>query len=289
MGAYLSSPITSKDTWEGSGPDLQFGGSSMQGWRRTMEDAHLAETSVGNDASMSLFGVFDGHGGAEVAKFCQKHFVNEVLRLKESEEGIDEILVRAFHRMDEMLRDGRYLSEIENMKTKEGNEDGDEAGEEGEGGAMDALDLLKRVFQLKRFMGNDGQGEGGAGNSGAASKPERDPEEMVQAGCTAVVAIKKGNELYVANAGDSRGVLGRAGKAIALSEDHKPASEIERSRIVAAGGFLSEIGGVCRVNGNLNLSRAIGDLRYKANAELPAKDQIISAEPDIRKFTLTGQ
>lgn len=261
----------------------------MQGWRRTMEDAHLAETSVGNDASMSLFGVFDGHGGAEVAKFCQKHFVNEVLRLKESEEGIDEILVRAFHRMDEMLRDGRYLSEIENMKTKEGNEDGDEAGEEGEGGAMDALDLLKRVFQLKRFMGNDGQGEGGAGNSGAASKPERDPEEMVQAGCTAVVAIKKGNELYVANAGDSRGVLGRAGKAIALSEDHKPASEIERSRIVAAGGFLSEIGGVCRVNGNLNLSRAIGDLRYKANAELPAKDQIISAEPDIRKFTLTGQ
>ena len=37
---------------------------------------------------------------------------------------------------------------------------------------------------------------------------------------------------------------------------------------MAAGGFLSEIGGITRVNGNLNLSRAIGDLRYKMNAEV---------------------
>ena len=43
---------------------------------------------------------------------------------------------------------------------------------------------------------------------------------------------------------------------------------------------------MCRVNGNLNLSRAIGDLKYKANSGLPAKDQIISAEPDIRHVTL---
>jgi hypothetical protein len=52
------------------------------------------------------------------------------------------------------------------------------------------------------------------------------------------------------------------------------------------GGFLSEIGGVCRVNGNLNLSRAIGDLKYKGNVELPPKDQIITAQPDVRKITL---
>ena len=84
---------------------------------------------------------------------------------------------------------------------------------------------------------------------------------MVQAGCTAVVAIKRGDELYVANAGDSRGVLCRGTKAVALSEDHKPAHDVEKNRIIAAGGFLSDIGGVCRVNGNLNLSRAIGDLR----------------------------
>ena len=36
-----------------------------------------------------------------------------------------------------------------------------------------------------------------------------------------------------------------------------------------------------RVNGNLNLSRAIGDLKYKGNDTLSAKDQIITAQPDI--------
>lgn len=135
----------------------------------------------------------------------------------------------------------------------------------------------------------DANGQGGEGGLKLDGEGSSDPEEsLVQAGCTAVVAVKFGNELYVANAGDSRGVLSRGGKAVALSEDHKPAHETERMRIIAAGGFLSEIGGVCRVNGNLNLSRAIGDLKYKSNVELPAKDQIITAQPDIRKVRLLG-
>lgn len=37
---------------------------------------------------------------------------------------------------------------------------------------------------------------------------------------------------------------------------------------------LSPTHRACRVNGNLNLSRAIGDLKYKASPELPAKDQV---------------
>ncbi len=41
-----------------------------------------------------------------------------------------------------------------------------------------------------------------------------------------------------------------------------------------------------RVNGNLNLSRAIGDLKYKGNTELHPKDQIITAQPDIRHISL---
>jgi protein phosphatase 1G len=57
-----------------------------------------------------------------------------------------------------------------------------------------------------------------------------------------VVAVLKGRELFVANAGDSRAVLGRAGTAVALSEDHKPASTSEKQRITDAGGFVSEVG-----------------------------------------------
>merc|ERR1712142_1407262 len=42
------------------------------------------------------------------------------------------------------------------------------------------------------------------------------------AGCTAVVVMTKGKELWCANAGDSRCVAGIKGSAKALSVDHKP-------------------------------------------------------------------
>ncbi|KAK2588023.1 hypothetical protein KPH14_004097 [Odynerus spinipes] len=102
-------------------------------------------------------------------------------------------------------------------------------------------------------------------------------------GCTAVVAILKENELYVANAGDSRCVLCRDGQALELSLDHKPEDEPEMERIVKAGGKVTADG---RVNGGLNLSRALGDHAYKQNTVLPPQEQMISALPDVRHITI---
>lgn len=73
-----------------------------------------------------------------------------------------------------------------------------------------------------------------------------------------------------ANAGDSRAVISVAGVAEPLSYDHKPANESELRRILAAGGYV-EFG---RVNGNLALSRALGDFLYKQNKELPEEEQV---------------
>ena len=103
------------------------------------------------------------------------------------------------------------------------------------------------------------------------------------------MALLAGRELFIANAGDSRAVLCRGGTAVALSDDHKPGQPTERQRIIAAGGFLSDWGGICRVNGNLSLSRAIGDLKYKMNEDLHRKDQIVTAEPEVRSITLTEE
>lgn len=80
-------------------------------------------------------------------------------------------------------------------------------------------------------------------------------------GCTAnVVYVNyKQNKVYVANSGDSRSVMGTKGNCIPLSFDHKPENEGERKRIYAAGSVVTE----GRVDGNLNLSRALGDLKHK--------------------------
>jgi len=102
-------------------------------------------------------------------------------------------------------------------------------------------------------------------------------------GCTAVVALLVGRDLYVANAGDSRCVVCRNGKAIEMSFDHKPEDEPERNRITKAGGRVTPDG---RVNGGLNLSRAIGDHAYKTNKDLPLTEQMISPVPDVKKLTI---
>lgn len=41
-----------------------------------------------------------------------------------------------------------------------------------------------------------------------------------------------------------------------------------------------------RVNGGLNLSRAIGDHAYKMNKDLKPEEQMISAMPDVKKVSL---
>lgn len=102
-------------------------------------------------------------------------------------------------------------------------------------------------------------------------------------GCTAVVALLHEKDLYVANAGDSRCVVCRNGKALEMSFDHKPEDQIEFDRIQKAGGRVTLDG---RVNGGLNLSRAIGDHGYKMNKKMPPEEQMISALPDIKKITI---
>lgn len=222
MGIYLSKPNTTKNSQVGDGPNLKYGVSSMQGWRMTMEDSHISEPHFTDTAS--LFAVFDGHGGAEVAKFCSKHFPPALKSNASYQQGNYKLaLEETFLKMDEML-----LSN------------------EGPG--------LLREFRAESDVNNS------------------------FAGCTANVVLIVNGIIYVANAGDSRAVLYSVdSEVIPLSTDHKPDLEVEKQRIHNAGGYVSD----GRVNDNLNLTRAIGDLEYKKNPALKPQEQIISAFPDV--------
>ncbi|EIW73107.1 hypothetical protein TREMEDRAFT_25513, partial [Tremella mesenterica DSM 1558] len=104
-------------------------------------------------------------------------------------------------------------------------------------------------------------------------------------GCTAVVGLVTTDGRIIANAGDSRSVLGYKGIAKDLSHDHKPTNAGETARITSAGGFV-EFG---RVNGNLALSRAIGDFEFKQNYSLEPEKQIVTCDPEITTHNIDGE
>lgn len=74
----------------------------MQGWRNQQEDSHIADLKLPNGEA--IFGVFDGHGGKEVALFVQKKFIETFKKLPEYKNGnYEDALRKCFITMDEMM------------------------------------------------------------------------------------------------------------------------------------------------------------------------------------------
>ena len=97
-------------------------------------------------------------------------------------------------------------------------------------------------------------------------------------GCTAVTVMITPTHIVCASVGDSRCVIGTVdGEAISLSEDHKPENFDERKRIEEAGGFVF----MNRVNGELAMSRALGDFQYKINDRKDFSQQMVICVPDV--------
>ncbi|KAF1330210.1 Protein phosphatase, partial [Globisporangium splendens] len=218
MGNFLTSPITDKETLTGAGNNLVFGLSAMQGWRTSMEDSHIVQIKPpGFPEDVSIFAVFDGHGGRLAAAAAEDLMVQHIVAAFDARgffkttqptpEEIGTALTAAFLTLDAKIRTNPEVQ-----------------------------------------TGSD------------------------QSGCTAIVAYVTKEHIIVANAGDSRSVLGKNGNMKPMSFDHKPMNESERKRIEKAGGM---------VRGN----RVNGDL---ARPDLRAEEQQVSAEPDITIEKLDG-
>jgi len=242
-------------TEHGHASKLTWAVSQMQGWRVAMEDAHVVKLQLGHPlASWALFGVFDGHGGAAVSARVASDLPGELVKaasiLLDSIQ--DEIKL-----VSQAIR--RALLALDNSLRLEGH---------GQRGILPGI-AESEVKNLYSFMGS-----------------------------TAIVALVRCDgspkwcaprQVVVANLGDSRGLISRAGHAMVLSHDHKPHVDAERQRIERAGGYVSQVGLDLRIDGwGLNITRALGDFHYKNREDLPTELQKVSSHADITTFDLSA-
>ncbi|PIN22300.1 Serine/threonine protein phosphatase [Handroanthus impetiginosus] len=173
-----------------------------------------------------FFGVYDGHGGSQVANYCRDRVH---LALEEEIKNVKEPLVNG---STKDVRQVQWENVFMSCFLKVDDEIGGNA---------------SRVVQERNYE-----------RSNYMPKPAA-PETV---GSTAVVAVVCSSHIIVANCGDSRAVLYRGKEAIPLSVDHKPNREDEYARIEASGGKVIPWNGH-RVFGVLAMSRSIGDRYFK--------------------------
>uniref|UniRef100_A0A7S0LP81 PPM-type phosphatase domain-containing protein n=1 Tax=Coccolithus braarudii TaxID=221442 RepID=A0A7S0LP81_9EUKA len=221
MGNFLDTPIVDKETSIGDDQrtGLTYGVSAMQGWRAQMEDDHLHVLGVPQAPDISIFGVYDGHGGDMVAHYTAKHFLTHLYK----EMPYD-------HTAADFVAKSQQAFEV----------------------AVMALDAELKGLSVVE-SGQD------------------------QSGSTSVMTLVSPRHVICANTGDSRAVLSRSGQAVALSHDHKPFNPGEKERIENAGGTVK----FNRVNGDLAVSRALGDFVYKRCDTVEAKEQAVTAFPEV--------
>ncbi|CDW91807.1 protein phosphatase 2c [Stylonychia lemnae] len=199
MGPYLTQPRKDKDNQDGENSRFKFGATGMQGWRNTMEDSHIAQLDIGN--GIGFFGVYDGHGGNEVAEFVRDHLVDEFKKLSSFKAGnYEEALKDIYIHIDEMLQTTYGKQKLQSYK--------------------------KNSDSGPSLFGRGGddiaQGTGCTATSALIT-----PNEIIVANSgdsRIVLAVKKGDKY----------------QAIEMSEDHKPDNKGEKARIERAGGFVEE-------------------------------------------------
>eukprot|EP00656_Telonema_subtile_P048924 TRINITY_DN5966_c0_g2_i3.p1 TRINITY_DN5966_c0_g2~~TRINITY_DN5966_c0_g2_i3.p1 ORF type:complete len:262 (-),score=44.50 TRINITY_DN5966_c0_g2_i3:46-831(-) len=230
MGLRAEPDIT-KHTAQGSVAGHFYASCGMQGWRRNMEDAGLI-TDLPN--GLGLAALFDGHGGEEVSMFLSRHFGDGLG--DEFPDLTDEGLV------------GHFLAVDASIWAEEG---ATELAQCTHGRKSRPATFRMRLLEMTN-------------KNPALPKPAAEGRLIGQScGSTAVAVLFEGeSNLVVANVGDSRCILSRAGKALELSKDHRLADAAEVQRVEAAG-FEVVGSSPPRIAGELAVPRALGDFSYK--------------------------
>jgi serine/threonine protein phosphatase PrpC len=107
-------------------------------------------------------------------------------------------------------------------------------------------------------------------------------------GSTAVISLVINSKIYLINLGDSRCLIVQNGKVLRATQDHKPNSFGEISRIKSTGSFVSN-GIIPRVGGLLAVSRSFGDMELKTRSGQKVylgENAPVSPLPSVTKFNI---
>jgi protein phosphatase 1G len=102
-------------------------------------------------------------------------------------------------------------------------------------------------------------------------------------GTTANIMLIKNGIIYIANVGDSLSVMYKNKQAYNLNKEHQTIIQTEKERVLKSGANIVGF----RINGMINLTRAIGDLKFKSNCNLKRHEQSVIALPEITKIEYT--
>jgi serine/threonine protein phosphatase PrpC len=211
----------------------------------------------------SLFAVFDGHGGSFAAQYAGAHFFRILSRQPafiqyahyiQSASETKETITLTF--LQTALRDAFVDLDREILLVERGDLDIEyhESTAPSVYANFDSIDDTRNEAEVDDEPYPNKRKVLLHSSHRLVVKPDEDP------GCTALVVILTPQFIVCANAGDSRAVYSRSGhRAVALSYDHKPDDEAEKRRIYRAGGSVH----VGRVEGDLAVSRGLGDYRFK--------------------------
>ncbi|OBZ70731.1 Protein PNS1 [Grifola frondosa] len=257
-----------------------------KGPRRFMEDAHSIVVPFGGIRGQGFFAIFDGHAGKQAAEWCGQNFASYLLQelRKDSSGNIPDVLNATFHSVDNSLSklseesDGKMHSgctavtaflRIEDADGKQSflPSDFDPSAytpsnvEENPDSTSDSVDDTSKQKRSSASKIKDAIKSFGSASISGSSSPdtqqERTPSPSEDSGFIPPASVRR--VLYCANAGDARGVLCRAGRAVRLTYDHKGSDKQEAKRIMDAGGFVMS----GRVNGVLAVTRSLGDSSMK--------------------------
>ena len=152
--------------------------------------------------------------------------------------------------------------------------------------SLNTLPVFEEVFNISKydieFNTNQNNPQNLQITKNISNSPKLSLDNLVanEMGTTANIMLIKNGIIYIANVGDSLSVMYKNKKAYNLNREHQPIIESEKERVLKSGATI--IG--YRINGMLNLTRAIGYLKFKSNFDLKRHEQSVIALPEITKI-----